>query len=88
MNFIVLKTHYCGEYRSRTDDLLNANQALSQLSYTPNWILLVRITHKASLQKWCGLLAKKLLVIVSYYHIPKDVTLGPILQSAFSLERR
>ena len=77
-----------GGKRDRTDDLLNANQALSQLSYTPNWILLVRITHKASLQKWCGLLAKKLLVIVSYYHIPKDVTLGPILQSAFSLERR
>ena len=26
---------YCGPKRDRTDDLLNANQALSQLSYGP-----------------------------------------------------
>ena len=26
---------YCGARRDRTDDLLNANQALSQLSYGP-----------------------------------------------------
>ena len=25
----------CGDYRDRTDDLLNANQMLSQLSYDP-----------------------------------------------------
>ena len=37
-----------GGKRDRTDDLLNANQALSQLSYTPNWsYYLARITHKS-----------------------------------------
>ena len=36
-----------GGKRDRTDDLLNANQALSQLSYTPRLVLLLaRITHK------------------------------------------
>ena len=37
-----------GGKRDRTDDLLNANQALSQLSYTPRLVLLIlhRITHK------------------------------------------
>ena len=28
-------TNFCGPKRDRTDDLLNANQALSQLSYGP-----------------------------------------------------
>ena len=31
-----------GGKRDRTDDLLNANQALSQLSYTPRLVLLFR----------------------------------------------
>ena len=30
-----------GGKRDRTDDLLNANQALSQLSYTPRLVLLI-----------------------------------------------
>jgi hypothetical protein len=52
-----------GGKRDRTDDLLNANQALSQLSYTPgDGLLSCRTTHKlTSLQKWCGLLAKNFL---------------------------
>ena len=30
------KYYFCGAKRDRTADLLNANQALSQLSYSPN----------------------------------------------------
>ena len=32
---IVKKQNFCGASRDRTDDLLVANQALSQLSYSP-----------------------------------------------------
>ena len=34
--FAVDRWHYGGGERDRTDDLLRARQALSQLSYTPN----------------------------------------------------
>ncbi len=34
-DFKILIKKYCGASRDRTDDLLNANQALSQLSYSP-----------------------------------------------------
>ena len=33
--FVFALSVFGGAYRDRTDDLLNANQALSQLSYTP-----------------------------------------------------
>ena len=105
LKFIFCRAKNGGGKRDRTDDLLNANQALSQLSYTPRLVLIsCWTTHKtiedryfkfqisdfkyaqraysiedryfkfeisdlkspnqrfgvASLQKWCGLLAKKL----------------------------
>jgi hypothetical protein len=34
-----------GGKRDRTDDLLNANQALSQLSYTPRLVLLILLNN-------------------------------------------
>ena len=47
ISFFRLAEKSGGGKRDRTDDLLNANQALSQLSYTPRLVLhLARITHK------------------------------------------
>ena len=78
-----------GGKRDRTDDLLNANQALSQLSYTPR---LASACANDSLNGFAPemvrFVSQKLLPVVSHRRIPRDVTLGPILRLAFSLERR
>ena len=57
-------TVYCGPKRDRTDDLLNANQALSQLSYGPIlslgrlialWWARVDLNHRPHAYQACAL---------------------------------
>ena len=61
---VLLSTSSCGPKRDRTDDLLNANQALSQLSYGPIlslgrlialWWARVDLNHRPHAYQACAL---------------------------------